>query len=39
MKMNPRKISPSVNPTPCPKFLEMLFSTMIEMTMFTRGMK
>jgi hypothetical protein len=39
MKMNPKKMSPSVNPTPCPKFLETLWSTMTEMTMFTSGMK
>jgi len=39
MKMPLRKTRPSVKPTPCPKFFETLCITMIEMTMFTTGMK
>jgi len=37
--MNPRKMSPSMKPTPLPKFLAKLCKTMMAMMMFTIGMR
>ena len=39
MKIQLRKIRPTVKPAPCPKLFERSFITMMKMTMFTIGIE